>query len=118
MAHLLNCECGRQLTVSAGEAGTTVPCVCGRAVAVPSFSHLRGLPEAAAPAALRGPDGWFVWLSLTVGVALLLIACAASLLGAVLGPLLLGWSWVSLAGCVLGFFYSAGMCVVFTRVRR
>jgi hypothetical protein len=46
MAYLLNCECGRQLTVTAGAAGTTVVCECGRCVAVPSLSHLEGPPDA------------------------------------------------------------------------
>jgi hypothetical protein len=45
VAYLLNCECGRQLTVTSGAAGTTVACACGRGIAVPSLSHLRGLSE-------------------------------------------------------------------------
>jgi hypothetical protein len=49
MAYLLGCACGRQLPVLAGAAGSTILCVCGRSVAVPSLSHLRGLPEVVDP---------------------------------------------------------------------
>jgi hypothetical protein len=45
MQYHLACECGREVAVSEGAAGTTVSCACGRSVQVPSLSKLR----------LRGP---------------------------------------------------------------
>jgi hypothetical protein len=42
-------ECGRRLTVTAGEAGSTRACPCGRQVVLPALSQLR----AAAPVFTR-----------------------------------------------------------------
>jgi hypothetical protein len=121
MAHLLDCECGRRLTVMAGSAGATVNCACGRRVAVPALSHLRALPEVADPptAAAEG-DGWFAWLSLTIGQVVSVVGCGASVAAAVSGLLLAGgaWGWACVPAGVVGFFYSAGMYFVFTRARR
>jgi hypothetical protein len=35
------CECGRRLTVTAGDAGATLRCGCGRTVQVPGLHQLR-----------------------------------------------------------------------------
>jgi len=43
----IDCQCGKQNTVSGGSAGATIVCACGQAIAVPSLSKLReqaGLP--------------------------------------------------------------------------
>jgi hypothetical protein len=45
MAFLIACECGEQLAVGEGAAGTTVHCPCGRAVAVPPLRELRQRPR-------------------------------------------------------------------------
>ena len=37
----LSCECGKQVPVSEGAAGTSLPCTCGRAIKVPSLGELR-----------------------------------------------------------------------------
>jgi hypothetical protein len=39
----LSCSCGRSVSVSAGQAGTTVACECGQTIAVPSLGTLREL---------------------------------------------------------------------------
>ncbi len=41
MSFYVNCTCGRQLTVSASQAGMSCPCVCGLDVPVPSLGVLR-----------------------------------------------------------------------------
>jgi len=41
MKYLVACECGNQLAVTEGMAGSTAPCPCGRSVAVPSLRTLR-----------------------------------------------------------------------------
>jgi len=43
MTFNLDCTCGRSVSVSAGQAGTTVACECGQTVAVPSLGRLREL---------------------------------------------------------------------------
>jgi hypothetical protein len=105
----------------AGAAGGTVDCPCGRRVAVPTLSQLRGLPEVAdPPAGAAERDRWFAWLSLTIGQIVSVVGCGASVTAAVLGPLLVedvhGWAY--LAAGVVGFFYSAGMYFVFARAKR
>src|SRR5437762_2353280 len=37
----ISCDCGKPHTVTAGDAGAKIPCVCGRTVIVPSLSELR-----------------------------------------------------------------------------
>lgn len=41
MKYTLQCECGQEVTVSAGDAGSTVNCACGKAVPVPGLSELK-----------------------------------------------------------------------------
>jgi hypothetical protein len=124
MAYLLGCECGKQLSISAGAAGTTVACVCGRRVSVPTLSRLRDLPEVAEPplsaAAAAERDSWFATVALSVGALVSVVGCAASLIAATLGPVLAGhdWGWVYLPGGVVGFFYNAGLFLVFMRAMR
>jgi hypothetical protein len=50
----LGCECGADVTVEETAAGTTVPCRCGRRVAVPSLRELRR--RAGMPGAGLSPD--------------------------------------------------------------
>ena len=35
------CECGKEHAVTAGQAGSSLGCGCGRTVAVPAYSVLR-----------------------------------------------------------------------------
>jgi hypothetical protein len=37
----LSCECGKQVSVTEGAAGTSLPCACGRTFQVPSLRELR-----------------------------------------------------------------------------
>jgi hypothetical protein len=37
----VKCECGKSIRVASSQAGSSVYCVCGREVPVPSMSHLR-----------------------------------------------------------------------------
>jgi len=75
----------------------------------------------------------FVWVSLTVGQVVSVLGCAASVLtpfwylaahqesaGDMQAPRAsLGWEvLVVLLGTCIGFFYSAGMLIVFSRVKR
>jgi hypothetical protein len=41
MIHTIRCECGTDVSVSEGAAGTVVPCSCGRAIPVPSLAELK-----------------------------------------------------------------------------
>lgn len=51
MGFAVSCECGRRVGVSAGQAGTTATCGCGRVVPVPTLSALRAAaPEGDRPA--------------------------------------------------------------------
>jgi hypothetical protein len=45
MSIYLNCECGNQVLAEEASAGASVPCSCGRAVAVPSLGQLRHLSQ-------------------------------------------------------------------------
>jgi hypothetical protein len=44
--YLLDCSCGRRVPVRASEAGSSVPCDCGRELRVPPLSKLRELSGA------------------------------------------------------------------------
>ena len=44
--YLLECECGKQLSVGARQAGQSVRCGCGNTIGVPSLRDLRRLPVA------------------------------------------------------------------------
>jgi hypothetical protein len=47
MDFLINCACGKTVTVTEAAAGGTIPCPCGRALSVPALKELRlqaGLP--------------------------------------------------------------------------
>jgi hypothetical protein len=49
MNHYLRCECGIDLPISEGAAGTVVQCTCGRPITVPSLAELKkeaGMPIA------------------------------------------------------------------------
>jgi hypothetical protein len=37
----LACECGREVVVTEGSAGASLPCDCGRSIKVPSLGELR-----------------------------------------------------------------------------
>jgi hypothetical protein len=41
MQFQLDCECGKQITVNEGSAGTMASCTCGRSIAVPSLVQLK-----------------------------------------------------------------------------
>src|SRR4051794_40561071 len=43
MAFAMHCTCGQRLEVTEGMASTSVPCPCGRTLAVPSLGELRRL---------------------------------------------------------------------------
>lgn len=107
--------------MTAGAAGGSVDCVCGRRVAVPALSQLRSLPEVVDPhnQAAEVTSG-FIRLSLTIGQIVSLAGCGVSVIVAVLGPLLIGdvRGWAQLPAGIVGFFYSAGMYFVFSRAKR
>lgn len=42
--HTLRCNCGKDLAVTHGQAGSTILCACGQETTVPSLRRLRGLP--------------------------------------------------------------------------
>ena len=44
--YLLECDCGKQLSVGARQAGQSVRCGCGNTIGVPSLRDLRRLPLA------------------------------------------------------------------------
>jgi len=46
MTFSIRCVCGQTLDVSAGRAGTLLPCACGRTVVVPPLSELRKAADA------------------------------------------------------------------------
>src|SRR5262245_44112031 len=50
------CECGKDVTVTAGQAGLTVHCECGRAVAIPSYRELRAAASLPPPRVRAGSD--------------------------------------------------------------
>lgn len=83
---LLDCECGRQLTVADGAAGSDLLCACGRTLRVPSLGQLRS--PFADQAEIEAPaEGRFS----TAKIVLLLIAAMW------FGMLWLGGSLLSLA---------------------
>ena len=43
MKYELDCECGKKVVVSAGDAGMTVNCGCGKPVVVPGLGELKRL---------------------------------------------------------------------------
>jgi hypothetical protein len=45
MAFLVNCECGLQVPVNEGSAGTSILCPCGQEVNIPSLRELRRQPQ-------------------------------------------------------------------------
>ena len=52
MEFVIDCKCGRTITVSMGSAGARIPCVCGDFFNVPSLGDLRksmGLPAVEVP---------------------------------------------------------------------
>jgi len=83
--HWLECMCGRKLAVEIGQAGETIPCECGNAVAVPTLRQLRQLPLAGSEAAAANKAAWGVRQGAT---AVGLIAAAVCLSVA-------GWSRLS-----------------------
>jgi hypothetical protein len=44
--YLLPCSCGEKVRVEPGQAGGTVPCVCGQSLTVPTLRGIRALAEA------------------------------------------------------------------------
>lgn len=52
------CECGRGVTVTAGDAGASVPCECGRTIEIPPLELFRELEreEAQTRPPDEGPD--------------------------------------------------------------
>lgn len=53
MKYRVDCGCGKEIAVGAGQAGSTVACACGRTVEVPSLRELR---VAAGQPATRTPE--------------------------------------------------------------
>lgn len=47
------CECGRRLCVTAGDAGATLKCACGRPVEVPNLNELRASAPPSEPKPAR-----------------------------------------------------------------
>jgi hypothetical protein len=43
--YLLNCPCGKQVSVDVGQAGGKVACACGKQLDVPTLRNLRHLPQ-------------------------------------------------------------------------
>src|SRR5258708_18611974 len=46
LAFLVNCECGLQVPVNEGSAGTSILCSCGQEISIPSLRDLRRQPQA------------------------------------------------------------------------
>jgi hypothetical protein len=68
-------------------------------------------------------DGWFIRLSLSVGILVSVLGCITSILAAIWSLWEIPTEWASsrslyLLGSVVGFFYSAGMGIVFARAMR
>ncbi|MEM6656318.1 MAG: DUF1922 domain-containing protein [Planctomycetota bacterium] len=77
MKHLLRCDCGSDLVVEPHQAGETINCECGKALAVPALRRLRELPVAVAESPEVG-SGWsFRAGVLTAGVVIASIFAAA-----------------------------------------
>ncbi|MGQ9505839.1 MAG: hypothetical protein ACUVQG_13580 [Thermogutta sp.] len=79
----ISCECGNQIPVTINQSGTTVPCSCGREVAVPSRRELlhrfnspqtdESPEEALRSEALPSPlTGWIRLVQLVAGLLILL----------------------------------------------
>jgi hypothetical protein len=81
--YLLPCACGQKLPVDAGQAGTKVPCTCGKLVTVPTFRGLRDL-EIEAPASLPAgaprPKAWSATRGLLFSAGLLVTVVSMILL--------------------------------------
>lgn len=54
MTYCIRCACGNRTEVTESQAGTEIPCSCGRVVAIPRLSQLR--KEAGAAAAETSPE--------------------------------------------------------------
>jgi hypothetical protein len=67
------CECGRHLTVTAGDAGSTFRCECGLAVQIPDLRSLRESVPPTSPEPLRKPTDWAATLRI-VGPILVVMA--------------------------------------------
>ena len=83
MAFQVPCGCGRTVSATAGDAGATLRCPCGRDVAVPDLHALRQLEPVAAtaPAPALGPRAELRRRGTTFAIGGLVLF-AASLLGA------------------------------------
>jgi hypothetical protein len=57
-AHLLDCSCGAQHSVTAQQAGGQIACRCGATVAVPTLRKLRELPVAERTTTVETARGW------------------------------------------------------------
>jgi hypothetical protein len=54
----LTCACGQSVSVSASQAGQTVPCTCGAQLEVPTLRGLKELPLSDAPAGAKRLAAW------------------------------------------------------------
>ncbi|MCI0682149.1 MAG: hypothetical protein L0Y71_08600 [Gemmataceae bacterium] len=113
----LACECGQQVVVTEGMAGTSVQCACGRTVAVPSYGELRRLAgrdlhiahtaatDPTADNALARPSSAVLYAAVVAWTCLVAVP--------VLGVFLVYREWFAALGLVL---VTAGHLWLFTQV--
>ena len=100
----LPCECGRRLIVTAGDAGATLRCECGRTVQVPGLNELRASVPALTDDTPRHPpptrSAQLTGVDLAVCVLLPLVGFIAGVLR-LLRRNPTGGRMMAVSGCVL-----------------
>lgn len=88
--YLLPCTCGETVPVATSQAGETVACACGRALAVPTMREVRRLQPAPndQPAAPRPSWSALQGVLFVTGILLLLIGSAIAIILFYYGSLL------------------------------
>ena len=78
----VSCPCGKCIPVSAGQAGSSVECQCGREVPIPSLRQLRQSAESEGRSTrpIRVGVDWSLWWK---GVVILIAGEVTSILGMV-----------------------------------
>jgi ABC-type Na+ efflux pump permease subunit len=94
MAFAMYCACGQRLEVTEGMASTSVPCPCGRTLAVPSLGELRQrYPQTEEP-----PDASERAQAIARVVLFVLGACVFGALALVLGMIAANGAGLSVIG--------------------
>lgn len=71
--YLLPCGCGENVQVDISQAGSTIPCVCGRELEVPTMRGLRELAQVETDTTPKGDWSPTQGASFSLGLLLLLI---------------------------------------------